>query len=67
MAQANTETEKRFDEVDSTGTNSRPRHDTISQTGGGVPDDTSAGVEIDPEEEKRLSDAIRDLPGGKTA
>lgn len=58
---------KRFDEVDSTGTNARPRHDTISQTGGGIPDDTSEPVQLDPEEEKRIADAIRRGPGGKPA
>jgi hypothetical protein len=55
----------RFDEVDSTGTNARPRHDTISQTGGGIPDDTTQPVELDPEEEARLAEAIRNMPGGK--
>ena len=58
---------KHFDEVDSTGTNSRPRHDTISQTGGGIPDDTGRPVDLDPEEEKRLADAIRHLPGDRSA
>lgn len=58
------ETRERFDEVDSTGTNVRPRHDTISQTGAGVPDDTGHPVEIDPAEEARIEKAIRELPGG---
>jgi hypothetical protein len=58
---------KQYDEVDSTGTNARPRHDTISQTGGGIPDDTGRPVALDPDEEKRLAEAIRHLPGGKSA
>ena len=55
---------KRFDEVDSTGPNARPRHDTISQTGGGLPDDTGRPVDIEPGEEAKLEKAIRELPGG---
>ena len=58
---------KRFDEVDSTGTNARPRHDTISQTGGGAPDDTGQAVDIDPEEEQRIAESIRNMPGAKPA
>jgi hypothetical protein len=65
MAQQNGEEEKRFDEVDSTGTNARPRHDTISQTGGGIPDDTTQAVDLDPDEEKRIEDSIRNMPGGR--
>jgi hypothetical protein len=67
MAEQSGDQRKRFDEVDSTGTNSRPRHDTISQTGGGVPDDTGGPVDLDPEEEKRIADSIRNMPGGKEA
>ena len=67
MAQQNGDERKRFDVVDSTGTNSRPRHDTISQTGGGIPDDTTQQVELDPEEEKRIADSIRNMPGSKDA
>ena len=67
MAQGTAEERERFDEVDSTGTNARSRHDTISQTGGGVPDDTSRQVELDPGEEKRIADSIRNMPGGGTA
>ena len=67
MAQQNGDERKRFDEVDSTGTNSRPRHDTISQTGGGIPDDTTQQLELDPEEEKRIADSIRNMPGSKDA
>ncbi len=46
---------------DSTGTNSRPRDETISQTGPGLPDDTSLPVEITPEEEKKMEESIRSL------
>jgi hypothetical protein len=44
---------------DSTGTNARPRDDTISQTGPGIPDDTSRPVEISPDEERRIAESIR--------
>ncbi|NNM73968.1 hypothetical protein [Enterovirga aerilata] len=68
MAEGSGEDARRFDEVDSTGPNARPRHDTISQTGPGIPDDTGAAVEVGPEEEKRIADSIRNLPGsGKGA
>ena len=67
MAEQDREEKTRFDEVDSTGTNARPRHDTISQTGGGVPDDTGRQVDLDPEEEKRIAESIRNMPGGKGA
>ena len=67
MAEQNGDERKRFDEVDSTGTNSRPRHDTISQTGGGVPDDSAQQVQLDPEEEERIAESIRNMPGGKGA
>jgi hypothetical protein len=46
---------------DSTGPNSRPRDETIAQTGPGIPDDTSAQVEISPEEEKRIEKSIRSI------
>jgi len=46
---------------DSTGPNARPRDETISQTGPGIPDDSSRPVEIDPEEEKRIAERIRSL------
>jgi hypothetical protein len=46
---------------DSTGTNSRPRDETIAQTGPGIPDDTSSQVEISPEEEKRIEKSIRSM------
>ena len=43
----------------STGPNARPRNETISSTGEGLPDDCSAPVEIDPEEERRIAAKIR--------
>ncbi len=46
---------------DSTGTNARPRDETIAQTGPGIPDDTSAQVEISPGEEKRIEKSIRSM------
>jgi hypothetical protein len=46
---------------DSTGTNSRPRDETIAQTGPGIPDDTSSQVEVDPEEEKNIEKSIRSM------
>jgi hypothetical protein len=46
---------------DSTGTNSRPRDETIAQTGPGIPDDTSSQVEISPEEEKNIEKSIRSM------
>jgi hypothetical protein len=46
---------------DSTGTNSRPRDETIAQTGPGIPDDSSEPVEVDPGTEKRLEDKIRSM------
>lgn len=46
---------------DSTGPNARPRDGTIAQTGEGVPDDTSAPVEITPDEEARIARKIREL------
>jgi hypothetical protein len=49
------------EKVDSTGPNSRPRDETIGQTGSGIPDDSGAPIEIDPAEEKRIADKIRSL------
>ena len=49
------------EEPDSTGTNSRPRDDAISQTGPGFPDDSSEPVQIDPAEEERIAERIRSL------
>ena len=46
---------------DSTGTNSRPRNDSISQTGPGFPDDSSEPVAVDPAEEQRIAERIRSL------
>ena len=46
---------------DSAGPNSRPRDETIAQTGPGIPDDTSSQVEITPEEEKNIEKSIRSM------
>ncbi|RAI40957.1 hypothetical protein [Rhodoplanes roseus] len=43
------------------GANARPLDDTIAQTGPGLPDDSSAPVEIDPAEERRIADRIRTI------
>ncbi len=40
------------------GTNARPLNDTIGQSGGGVPDDSSEQVEVEPEEQKRIADNL---------
>lgn len=45
----------------SNGPNARPRNETISQTGPGLPDDTSLPVEITPEEEARIAERIKAL------
>ena len=45
----------------STGPNARPRNETISSTGPGLPDDTSEPIDIDPEEEKRIAAKIRSM------
>ncbi|KAB0679750.1 hypothetical protein [Aureimonas leprariae] len=50
--------EKRDADHPTAGTNSRPLNDTIAQTGGGVPDDTSEAVEVEPEEQKRMEDNL---------
>lgn len=42
----------------SNGLNARPRNETISQTGGGLPDDTSSPIEISDEEERRIAERI---------
>ena len=46
---------------DSTGTNARPRDETIAQTGPGIPDDASSQVEISPDEEKNIEKSIRSM------
>ncbi|AWN47705.1 hypothetical protein DK419_16430 [Methylobacterium terrae] len=43
----------------SNGPNARPRDETIAQTGPGLPNDSSAPVEIDEEEARRIEDRIR--------
>ena len=63
MAERNDDTagRKQDRKPDSTGTNSRPRDETIAQTGPGIPDDTSQQVEISPEEEKNIEKSIRSM------
>jgi hypothetical protein len=63
MAERNDDTagRKRARKPDSTGTNSRPRDETIAQTGPGIPDDASQQVEISPEEEKNIEKSIRSM------
>ncbi|GGD92851.1 hypothetical protein GCM10011390_09470 [Aureimonas endophytica] len=51
--------ERRDGEHRTAGTNARPLDETIAQTGGGLPDDTSEQVEVQPEEMKRMGDQIR--------
>ena len=46
---------------DSTGPNARPRDETIAQTGPGIPDDTSAPVEVTPEEERNIEESLRSI------
>ncbi|WP_132254731.1 hypothetical protein [Methylobacterium segetis] len=53
--------EKREERPDSTGPNSRPRDDTIAQTGEGIPDDSGRPVQVDEEEAKRIEDGIRKM------
>ena len=55
------------DAVDSTGPNARPRHDTIAQTGAGLPDDAGEPVEIDEAEAARIDAAIRGPSGPDAA
>jgi hypothetical protein len=64
MAERNDDTAGRKqgrEKPDSNGTNSRPRDETIAQTGPGIPDDTSSQVEISPEEEKKIEKSIRSM------
>ncbi|WP_102958052.1 hypothetical protein [Mangrovicella endophytica] len=45
----------------STGPNARPRNETISQTGPGLPDDSSQAVEVDEAEAKAIERRIRSI------
>jgi hypothetical protein len=45
----------------STGTNDRPKDETIAQTGEGLPDDSSQPVDIEESEAARLEQSIRDM------
>lgn len=51
--------EHQFDHPISNGPNARPRDEPIGQSGGGLPDDSSRPVEIDPDEERRIEASIR--------
>ena len=42
----------------SDGPNSRPRDASIGQSAAGLPDDTGAPIDVDPEEEERMRDAL---------
>jgi hypothetical protein len=48
-----------------TGLNDRPRDETISQTGAGLPDDSSDPVEIDEAEAARIAEKLKEKPPGK--
>ncbi len=47
-----------FERPISNGPNARPRDEPIGQSNAGLPDDSSKPVEITPEEEKRIAEAI---------
>jgi hypothetical protein len=49
----------------STGTNDRPKDETIAQTGDGLPDDSSQPVDIDEREAARLEQSIRGMGGNR--
>ena len=53
------EREHDFKHPISNGPNARPRDDSIGQTGPGLPDDTGHPIDISPEEEKRIADALQ--------
>lgn len=59
MANKKRKTEPRGCQPELGGINARPLDETISQSGPGLPDDTSHPVEIDPKEERALERAIR--------
>jgi hypothetical protein len=42
-----------------TGANDRPRDETIAQTGGGLPDDTSASISVDDAEAERIKASLQ--------
>jgi short-subunit dehydrogenase len=48
-------------EAISDGMNARPRSESISQSAGGIPDDSSEMVEVSPEDEARIADRIQSL------
>ncbi|MET7246546.1 hypothetical protein ABZT49_24615 [Methylobacterium sp. EM32] len=45
----------------SNGPNARPKHETIAQTGPGLPDDSSPPVVVDEEEAERIEEKIRSI------
>lgn len=49
-----------------TGPNSRARNTTIGQTGVGLPDDSSSPIEVTPDEEQRISEALLKVGKGQT-
>ena len=60
MPQTRPEVELDFERSISNGPNVRPKSETIGQTAGGEPDDSSKAVEISPEEEQKIADKILD-------
>ena len=59
------------DEKLSDGVNARSKNENIAQTGTGLPDDSSAPVQIDEAEAKRMEENLRnlgsDMPSGPDA
>ncbi|MCQ8783983.1 hypothetical protein [Mangrovibrevibacter kandeliae] len=43
----------------STGPNDRPRDESIAQTAGGLPDDSSRTVEVETDEAERIEERLR--------
>ncbi|HWK66616.1 MAG TPA: hypothetical protein VNS34_16940 [Rhizobiaceae bacterium] len=48
-----------------TGSNDRPKDETIAQTGSGFPDDTSSPVEVSDQQIKRAEESLRENPRQK--
>ncbi|MGI6852382.1 hypothetical protein [Mesorhizobium sp. 1B3] len=48
-----------------TGSNDRPKDDTIAQTGPGLPDDTSRPVEATDDQIKHAKESLRETPRQK--
>ncbi len=49
----------------SDGPNARPRDESIAQSAGGLPNDTSGPVDLTPEDERRIEKALTDETGPK--